>query len=60
MDDIMCHASTVAGLLKAIRQLFGIMSTCNLKLHTGKCTLFANEFHWCGLLLSADGIRFDP
>lgn len=56
----MCHASKVADLLKTICQLFGIMSTRNLKLHPGKCTLFATEILWCGRLLPAHSIRFDP
>lgn len=60
LDDIMCHASTVTDLLKTIRQLFNIMSTRNLKLYPEKCMLFTTEIRWCGPLLSADAIRFDP
>lgn len=60
LDDIMCHAPTIPDLLKTIRQLFTILSQQNLKLHPGKCKLFAREIRWCGRLISADGIRFDP
>jgi hypothetical protein len=60
LDDILLHASTVKGLLTAMRKLFGMCAEYNLKLHPNKCILYATEITWCGRLVSANGLRYDP
>ena len=60
LDDILLHAPTVDKLLESIQSFFGMCAEYNLKLHPAKCTLFAKEIRWCGRLLSAEGIRYDP
>ena len=60
LDNILLHHSTIIGLLKAIGELFKLRADCKIKLHHGKCVLFATLTRWCVRLVSADGIRYDP
>ena len=60
LDDVLIHAPTVDGLLESIRSFFEVCKDYNLKLHPSKCTVFATEIRWCGRLVSAQGIRYDP
>ena len=60
LDDILLHHKTVSGLLGAIEEFFKMCAERNLKLHPGKCILLAKSITWCGRLISADGIRYDP
>jgi len=60
LDDILLHHSTADGLLNCIQDLFNVCSRHFLRLHPLKCILFATSLRWCGRLLSAKGIRYDP
>jgi len=60
LDDILLHSPTVTGLLAAIKTLFGLCHSRNIRLHPDKCVLFASEIRWCGRMISSKGIRFDP
>jgi RNase H-like domain found in reverse transcriptase/Reverse transcriptase (RNA-dependent DNA polymerase)/Integrase zinc binding domain/Integrase core domain len=60
LDDLLLHASSIAKLLEHLRSFFTICREFNLKLHPGKCVLFAAEVRWCGRLISAAGSKFDP
>ena len=60
LDDILLHAENTERLLMAIQKFFGLCVEYNIKLHPGKCTLFSKEIRWCGRLISAEGIRYDP
>ena len=60
LDDILLHHSTVTGLLKAVQDLFDLCAKRNIKLHPGKCCIYAAQIRWCGRLVSAHGIRYDP
>lgn len=60
LDDILIHAPTVENLMQSIQSFFGLCAEYNIKLHPAKCTVFAKEIRWCGRLISADGIRYDP
>ena len=44
----------------AVQDLFDLCAERNMKLHPGKCCLFATHVRWCGRLVSAHGIRYDP
>ena len=48
------------GLLAAVQKLLQVCTEWNIKLHPGKCVLFATQLRWCGRLLSSEGIRYDP
>lgn len=60
LDDLLLHRQTPEELLDSIEEFFKICVKYNLKLHPGKCVLFANDIRWCGRLISADGVKFDP
>jgi hypothetical protein len=59
-DDLLLHATTDSLMLAHLRTFLTICREYNLKLHPGKCTLFANLVRWCGRLVSGSGVRFDP
>ena len=60
LDDILLHAPTVEKLLQSVRSFFALCAKYNIKLHPAKCILFTKEVRWCGRLISAKGIRYDP
>jgi Reverse transcriptase (RNA-dependent DNA polymerase) len=60
LDDLFLHAPSVEDLLANLRQFFTICRFHNLKLHPHKCSLFSVEGKWCGRIISAAGVRFDP
>jgi RNase H-like domain found in reverse transcriptase len=59
LDDLLLHASSITQLLEHLRRFLTICRECNLKLHPGKCVLFAAEVCWCGRLISSAGSKFD-
>jgi hypothetical protein len=60
LDDLLLHAPSVPNLLGFLRDFFLLCRQHNLKLHPGKCVLFATEVRWCGRMISSTGVRFDP
>jgi Reverse transcriptase (RNA-dependent DNA polymerase) len=60
LDDLFLHASSVDELLAHLRKFFTICRDHNIKLHPLKCSLFSVEAKWCGRIISAAGVRFDP
>lgn len=60
LDDILIHAETVTEHFNAVSLFFSFCVQHNFKMHPGKCTLFATSIRWCGRVISADGISFDP
>jgi RNase H-like domain found in reverse transcriptase/Reverse transcriptase (RNA-dependent DNA polymerase) len=60
LDDLLLHAESIRHLLVHLRALFSLCRRFNLKLHPGKCVLFASVIRWCGRLISSEGSKFDP
>jgi RNase H-like domain found in reverse transcriptase/Reverse transcriptase (RNA-dependent DNA polymerase)/Integrase core domain/Integrase zinc binding domain/Chromo (CHRromatin Organisation MOdifier) domain len=60
LDDLLLHSSTEVDLLQTLREFFTICLAKNIKLHPDKCCLFALTLRWCGRLISAEGVNFDP
>jgi len=60
LDDMLLHNTTIHGLLQDIRELLALCASYNIKLHPAKCILFATTIRWCGRLISADGVTYDP
>ena len=60
LDDILLHAATVEKLLESVQSFFNLCAEYNIKLHPAKCILFTEEIRWCGRLISAEGVRYDP
>eukprot|EP00171_Calliarthron_tuberculosum_P003723 IDg3723t1 len=51
LDDILLHNQSADRLLANIEALFKMCNKLNLKLHPGKCTLYATSLRWCGPVL---------
>jgi Reverse transcriptase (RNA-dependent DNA polymerase) len=60
LDDYLLHCRTEAELLQILRQFFAICRLHRLKISPLKTDCFLREANFCGRLISADGIRFDP
>lgn len=60
LDDFFLHAKTPEELLDKLELFFQICRDRNLKLSAKKCTFCLTNVHWCGRIIDADGVRFDP
>jgi hypothetical protein len=60
LDDIIFHADSEDALLKVLESFFSLWRRFGLFSHAGKCDFFARDTTFCGRLLSAAGIVFDP
>jgi hypothetical protein len=60
LDDLLLHTTSESELLSLLRLFLEICRSANLKLHPHKFSLFAVTARWCGRLLSAAGVKFDP
>jgi hypothetical protein len=60
LDEILLHAVKELELLTHLLALFLIRRQYNLKLHPGKCSLYATKLRWCGRLISPTGVCFGP
>lgn len=54
------HRSTPEGLVEYFGHLFNLCARLRLNVHPDKCMIFSSKVRWCGLIISADGWRFDP
>jgi Reverse transcriptase (RNA-dependent DNA polymerase) len=60
LDDLLLYSRDERALIANLHRFFTLWRELNLKLHPGKCSLHATEAKWCGCLVSAAGVRFDP
>ena len=60
LDDLLLHSPTLPQFFEYLRTFFTLCRQHNLKLHPGKCVLFATVVRWCGRLISNEGAKFDP
>jgi Reverse transcriptase (RNA-dependent DNA polymerase) len=60
LDDCLCHTKTEDDLLAALNFFFEQCQRYVLKLHARKFVLFATTMRNCGMLITRDGVRFDP
>lgn len=60
INDFLLHARTEGKLLGNIEEFLRICQTINLKVHAEKTTLFAREVHFCGRIISDQGIQHHP
>lgn len=60
VDDCLLHAATVPTLLDRIEAFLAFCLDYRIKLHPAKYFLFNTEAQWCGRIISADGVRFNP
>lgn len=60
LDDILIFSESISDHVIAVQKFLDFCVSFNFRLHPEKCTLFATRVHWCGRLITSDGIRFDP
>jgi Reverse transcriptase (RNA-dependent DNA polymerase)/RNase H-like domain found in reverse transcriptase len=60
LDGLLVHATGEKALLDLLRKFLEICRDENIKLHPGKCNLFARTVRWCGRLITGSGVKFDP
>jgi len=60
LDDVLAYASTIGEYLDTLEKFFKACKKFRLRLHPGKCCLFALWIRWCGRSIDKDGIKFDP
>jgi Reverse transcriptase (RNA-dependent DNA polymerase) len=60
LDGLLLYSRDERALIANLHRFFTICRVFNLKLHPGKCSLYATEAKWCGRLISVAGARFDP
>jgi Reverse transcriptase (RNA-dependent DNA polymerase) len=59
LDDCQLHTKT-DDLLATLNLFFKKCLEHGLKLHASKCEFFATTVRYCGMLITKDGVRFDP
>lgn len=60
LDDTFLYNRNIFGLLKSVASRLRFCTQYKIRLHLGKCVLFAKEIRWCGRIISDAGIRYDP
>ncbi len=60
LDDLLIHAVTVEELIAAVELFLQLCKKYNIKLHALKCILYTISAKWCGRVISAEGVKFDP
>ena len=60
LDDLLFHCRDEYHLLHSLREFFRICRASRIKLHAKKCEFFLKEVHWCGRVISAEGVKMDP
>ena len=60
LDDFALHHANEEGLLQGLEKFLSICRKHGLKVSARKSILFSKTLHWCGRIISASGIQFDP
>jgi Reverse transcriptase (RNA-dependent DNA polymerase) len=60
LDDCLLHTKTEDDLLATLNFFFKKCQEHGLKLHASKCVLFASTMRYCEMLITKDGVHFDP
>jgi hypothetical protein len=57
LEHLLVHAPDEKALLILLRLFLAICRDANIKLHPGKCDLFARTVRWCGRLITGYGVK---
>jgi hypothetical protein len=60
LDDLLPSSTDEQELLKVHQQFFELCRTNRVLLHAAKCEFFCVQVRWCGRIISADGVKYDP
>lgn len=60
VDDILAYGRDVSSLIDTLEYVFQCCVERNILLSAHKCELYLEDVSWCGRLINAQGIQFDP
>jgi hypothetical protein len=60
LDDNMIHVTDEEKLLEVLEYFFNICLRHGHFLHAAKCNLYGTEVRYCGRIITAHGVRYDP
>jgi Reverse transcriptase (RNA-dependent DNA polymerase) len=60
LDDNMVHVDNEEKLLEVLEHFFKTCLQHGLFLHAAKCNLYGTEVRYCGRIIAAEGVRYDP
>lgn len=60
LDDNMIHVTDEEKLLEVLEYFFKKCLQHGLFLHAAKCNLYGTEVRYCGRIITAEGVRYDP
>ena len=60
IDDFLFYARNENELLLNLKCFFKVCQEIRLKIHAEKTSLFAREVQFCGRIISADGLQYQP
>ena len=60
IDDVAIHTKSEEELISTLRDAFGVCRNYNFKISAVNCKLFLRKLEWCGRIIDAEGIQFDP
>jgi hypothetical protein len=60
LDDNMIHVTDEKKLLEVLEHFLKKCSQNGLFLHAAKCDLYGTEVRYCGRIITAEGVRYDP
>jgi hypothetical protein len=60
LDDNMIHVTSEEKLLEVLEHFFKKCLQHGLFLHAAKCDLYGTEVRYCGRIITAEGVRYDP
>jgi hypothetical protein len=60
LDENMIHVTDEEKLLEMLKYFFKKCLQHGLFLHAAKCNLYGTEARYCGRIITARGVRYDP
>jgi hypothetical protein len=60
LDDNMIHVTDEEKLLEVLEYFFKKCLQHGIFLHAVKCNLYGTEVRYCGRIITAEGVRYDP
>jgi hypothetical protein len=60
LDDNMIHVTDEGKLLEVLEYFFNTCLQHGLFLHAAKCDLYGTELRYCGRIITAEGVWYDP
>jgi hypothetical protein len=60
LDDVSPHGKSETEYLDAFEKVFRGVEQAGLKFHAKKATLASDSVHFCGRIVSVEGVKFAP